>query len=164
MSEFRLQDPGHEAVRRLLLSKYGTSHFHCAQFVREMQARFPDLRRVAGFYYAPDSDASHGEHWWLEDERGNVIDPTADQFPSQGTGRYVRYDPRLHCVVKGKCMNCGIGLFSREGSYPCSRSCAKDLAQAYGFREAQGPFEVDMEFTTDADITEKYGIAFSTPC
>jgi hypothetical protein len=161
-ANFRLQDPGHEAVRRLLLERHGGSQARCAQFTREFQLRFPDLRRVAGFYYAADSDWCYGEHWWCEDVHGKVIDPTGDQFPCQGTGRYVKYDPHQHKVVKGKCMNCGTGLFSREGTYACSQACAHDLFTEYGWR-VQGPFEVDMDFSCDADLVLKHGMKFSDP-
>ena len=130
-----------------------------------MAARFPHLKPVAGFYYSPGTPeqpegVSHGEHWWLQDGDDTIIDPTADQFPCQGLGRYVRYDPTLHAVVKGKCPCCGLGLYTRQGTYPCSPDCAQAMADEYGCRVAPGPFEVDMDFETDADITERYGIVF----
>ncbi len=162
MSQFCLQDPRHEAVRQELLARYGTSNADCGVFTREMQRRFPELTRVPGFYYPPDSEWSHGEHWWLEDAQGRVIDPTADQWPSCGKGRYVRYDPHVHRVVKGKCMNCGVGLFSREGHYACSPSCADDLFEAYHWR-THGPYESEMEFSCDAELSQKYGLTFANP-
>lgn len=160
MSSFQLDDPGHEAVRRLLVQRHGSSRFQCAAFTRAFQQRFPDLRRVAGFYHGVNG-APLGEHWWLEDSTGRIVDPTADQFACQGRGRYVRYDPQQHTVVKGKCMHCGTGLHSREGSYPCSRSCAEALAREYGCRIADGPYEDEMEFDSDADILETYGPLFT---
>lgn len=163
MSSFQLADPQHESVRLELLSRYGTSHYHCAQFTRVMAERFPDLQRVAGFYFAPDSEASHGEHWWLEAKDGAIVDPTADQFPSQGRGRYVRYDPKQHTVVKGSCMCCGMPLVSRMGHYPCSESCDRELAQEYGCRMSGGPYECDMDIGCDADIVEKYGLPLKLP-
>jgi hypothetical protein len=161
MTDFRLQDPRHEAVRQELLRRYRTASYNCGTFTRAMAERFPDLKRVPGFYYAPDSDASHGEHWWLEDAQGAIVDPTADQFPSQGRGRYVRYSPRIHKLLKGKCMGCGRSLYTREGTYPCSKGCDEELAAEYGTRLAGGPYEDDMEFSCDADITERYGIVFT---
>lgn len=163
MKPFSLEDPRHEAVRKELLARYRTSAYNCASFTRVMAERFPELKRVAGFYFAPDSDASHGEHWWLEDAQGGIVDPTADQFPSQGRGRYVHYDPRQHLVLKGKCMGCGVGLYTRMGSYPCSLGCDEMLSQEYGTRLAGGPYEEDLDVRCDADLVEKHGIALPMP-
>lgn len=162
MTAFQLQHPEHEALRQELLQRYRTSAHNCAQFSRALAERFSSLKAVAGFYFSPNG-ASRGEHWWTEDADGNIIDPTADQFPCQGAGRYVRYSPNLHKTVKGKCMGCGAGLYSRTGIYPCSLGCAEMLAKEYGIRVAPGPYEDEMEFETDAELTEKYGITFQPP-
>lgn len=159
---FRLADPRHESVRRQLLARYGSSSFRCREFSVALAREFPELKSVAGFYFAPGG-ASHGEHWWLVTEAGDIVDPTADQFPSQGTGRYEAYDPHRHLTCKGRCMNCGMGVFSRLGTYPCSESCAQDIAAEWGCRPASGPFDADMELTCDADIFEKYGLALKSP-
>lgn len=163
MPVFRLQDPRYEQARLDLLRRYKTSHQNCSSFTHAMAAQFPELRKVAGFYFAADSGAPYGEHWWLEDARGVVVDPTADQFPCAGRGRYVRYDPTQHLVVKGKCPVCGTGLVSRKGAYPCSRGCDEELAQEYGLRLAGGPYEEEMDLSCDAELTQKYGIVIPMP-
>ena len=161
---FRLSNPAHEDARQELLRKYGTPSNNCMTFTRRFAEQFSDLKRVCGFYYAPNFAASHGEHWWLVDQQGAVVDPTADQFASAGTGHYVPYDPEKHQVVKGKCMHCGQGLFSRIGAYPCSRECDEAIVQEYECRLSGGPYEEDMTFSCDADITRDYGIVFPLPC
>ena len=158
MNPFRLENPEYDSLRRELLQKHGTSSGSCDYFTRVMAERFPELKRVAGFYYAPGGVASHGEHWWLTDKDGNIVDPTADQFPSQGTGVYVPYDPKKHSVAKGSCPWCGITLFAFERK-PCSQECAEDLAQEWGCKVSEGPYEVDMEFSCDFELSEKYGVA-----
>ncbi len=158
MSSFRLSDPRYESARQDLLRQYGSPHHRCGTFTRLMAEQFPELKRVAGYYHAPFGDVSHGEHWWLETAAGDIVDPTADQFPSNGTGRYVRYDPRVHTTVKGTCMNCGMSLVSRIGTYPCSQSCDEALSKEYGVRLSGGPYELDMDISCDDDVATKYGI------
>ena len=161
MENFQLKEPRYEEMRRQLLRRYGTSHNYCSQFTRRMAEQFPELRRVAGFYKSP-AGASHGEHWWLETPDGVIVDPTADQWPSKGTGKYVRYDPALHLVSKGSCPSCGVGLYSRAGSYPCSEDCDQSLATEYGVLKMGGPYDQDMELNCDADVA-KYGLALPQP-
>jgi hypothetical protein len=157
MEAFALQDPRHEAARQALLRQYGSPHHNCGVFTRALARQFPELRATAGFYFAPGG-AAHGEHWWLETSEGAIVDPTADQWPSQGRGRYERYDPARHLVVKGSCPSCGTGLYSRAGAYPCSRSCDEALAEEYGTRLVGGPYDEEMELACDADVTAKYGL------
>lgn len=156
---FRLAHPHYEDARKELLRKYRSSYCNCGPFTRVMASLFPELMRVAGFYSAPNG-ASQGEHWWLTDSHGTIVDPTADQFPSQGTGTYVEYDPKLHLLLKGKCMNCGTALYTRDGAYPCSRECDEALAGEFETTSCGGPYEEDMTFTSDADITTRYGLQF----
>lgn len=160
MEKFELKDPRYESMRRELVQRFKTSHNHCSQFTRHMAERFPELRRVAGFYLSP-AGASHGEHWWLESSEGLIVDPTADQWPSRGKGTYIRYDPTKHLVSKGSCPSCGVGLYSRTGSHPCSRECDESLANEYGVRMMGGPYDEEMELVCDADVA-KYGLTVPT--
>jgi hypothetical protein len=161
MAPFELKNPRYEEMRRELVRRFNSPRNNCAMFTRHMAERFPELKRVAGFYQNPEG-ASHGEHWWLETADGIIVDPTADQWPSLGTGTYVRYDPTVHLVSKGSCPSCGVGLYSRSGSYPCSKSCDEALASEYGVHAMGGPYDEEMDLTCDADIA-KYGIATPLP-
>lgn len=158
---FSLANPVYEAARKALIKAYGRSNFNCGAFTHSMAHQFPELTRVPGFYFDSEGGRAYGEHWWLEDAAGNVIDPTADQFPARENGFYVRYDPELHLIAKGKCMNCGEPLYTRESAYPCSAECDESMAEEYECAPAGGPYEVDMEFKTDAEIMRKYGIRFN---
>lgn len=159
---FRLADPRYDSFRCELKARFGTSQQMCGTFTRLMCKQFPELKAVAGFYQpAGSSPEIRGiEHWWCEDATGMIHDATADQFRCQGHGRYVRYDPRLHLTAKGTCMNCGAGLVSRLGTYPCSKECDEALAQEYGTRLCGGPYETDVEaanLTCDADVAAFVG-------
>lgn len=157
MSTFKLVEPRYEALRKELLDISKSSRGSCGYFTRIFSERFPELKRVAGFYYAPGGVHSHGEHWWLTDAAGNIVDPTADQFPSQGTGVYVRYDPTRHITAKGTCPGCGSTLFAFARK-PCSSDCDAELAAEWSCLRSSGPFEADMEFSCDAELAEKYGV------
>ena len=93
----------------------------CAEVTNAMAASFPELTRVRGHYHCP----IWGEraHWWLVTASGLVIDPTKQQFPSQGTGEYVPWDESQE-EPTGKCPNCG-GLCYGEEAF-CSHQCGRE--------------------------------------
>jgi hypothetical protein len=99
----------------------------CAEYTLEMQRVFPELTRVRGHYY----DIRWGErtHWWLVDLNGDIVDPTAAQFPSRGKGAYVPWEEGAEEPC-GRCLNCGEECFRSSGGSSdfCSASCADALA------------------------------------
>ena len=95
----------------------------CKDVSEQMSAAFPELTLVRGYYYC----WSWGErtHWWLVDEQGEIVDPTAAQFPSKGTGEYVAWvegSPE----PTGMCPNCGGYVY--DGNTCCSEKCGLDYA------------------------------------
>ena len=156
MKTFKLEEPRYEALRLELLSRTMSSTGACGSFTRVFAERVPELTRVPGFYISP-AGHSHGEHWWLVDAAGNIVDPTADQFPSQGTGNYVPYDPTKHLVAKGRCRNCGCTLFAFPDR-PCSAECDEALADEWNCEPSNGPYEVDIQFSNDAELADEYGV------
>src|ERR1700759_695729 len=60
----------------------------------------PTLTLVRGYYYDPQ----WGEqpHWWTRREGGSIHDPTKDQFPSKGLGKYMEFDGFYDCEGCGK--------------------------------------------------------------
>ena len=62
----------------------------CAEATLAMAAVFPELTRVRGHYLC--WVWGEREHWWLVEPNGEIVDPTADQFPSKGGGVYVPWD------------------------------------------------------------------------
>ena len=90
----------------------------CAEVTAQMQSTFSELRRVRGHYYC--LIWGEREHWWLVDPDGRIVDPTAQQFPSSGTGSYVEWD-ESQPEPTGRCPNCG-GL-CYDGDQVCSENC-----------------------------------------
>lgn len=102
----------------------------CDRHTKEMASTFPELRRVCGFYYC--THWGRREHWWLVDPVGNVIDPTASQFPSGGLGVYRELsDEEITAEVPiGTCANCGGDIYrhSECTSTVCSKRCYQEYA------------------------------------
>lgn len=88
----------------------------CAEITAQMASAFPELRRVRGHYHCFAWGAR--EHWWLEALDGQVIDPTAMQFPSKGFGMYVEFGGE---EPTGMCPNCGEYIYG--GGELCSERC-----------------------------------------
>lgn len=92
----------------------------CREVTEEMRKKFPELTRVRGHYHC----VLWGRcpHWWLITAEGEIIDPTASQFPSRGAGYYEPWDESKP-EPTGKCLNCGDYCYN--GDACCSDSCGK---------------------------------------
>lgn len=92
----------------------------CREMSEALVKENPSLRLVRGHYFCP----FWGEqaHWWTVDSEGKVIDPTARQFPSKGTGEYIEFNGIIPCS------ECGTEMKEAEadieGNYAfCSDRC-----------------------------------------
>ena len=97
----------------------GNGYGKCREITELMRAAFPELDRVRGHYCCP----VWGEraHWWLiEPDDWQVVDPTAAQFPSKGTGTYVAWKEGAR-EPTGMCPNCGEPCY--DGHSVCSDKC-----------------------------------------
>lgn len=104
-----------EWIRKNVTKTYGK----CSQVTEKMVKDFPELKRVRGHYYCPIWGAR--QHWWCVTSEGNIVDPTADQFPSKGVmGRYEEWDESQN-EPTSICPNCG--NYCYDGQYVCSDSC-----------------------------------------
>lgn len=61
----------------------------------------PSLRLVRGHYFCPFTNKEE-QHWWCEDQGGNVVDPSKDQFLSRGQGTYTEFSGKVNCAECGK--------------------------------------------------------------
>jgi hypothetical protein len=97
----------------------GDGYGQCEELTRRMAEAFPELSRVRGHYYC----WAWGEraHWWLTAGE-NVVDPTAQQFPSKGAGEYVPWDEGAP-EPTGMCPNCGDPCY--DGDTCCSAACTQ---------------------------------------
>jgi hypothetical protein len=98
----------------------GTGYGECAEVTENMAAAFPELKRVRGYYYCLLWGPRY--HWWLVDPSGNIVDPTASQFPSTG-GQYAEWGNRIEPT--GKCANCGDLIYN--GDTACGPECHREL-------------------------------------
>lgn len=95
----------------------------CDEATSLMAKAFPELSRVRGHYYC----WSWGErtHWWLVTTDGSIVDPTASQFPTAGSGVYETWTEGAKEPV-GKCPNCGDYVY--DYGVVCSDVCARSYA------------------------------------
>lgn len=101
-------------------SDYSKYRGKCKEMSEALVKADPSLRLIRGYYYCP----FWGEqaHWWTVDKDGNVIDPTARQFPSMGEGEYVEFDGTVYCAECGKDMQEKEARFESNYAF-CSVSC-----------------------------------------
>lgn len=96
----------------------------CAEATLEMQTAFPELRRVRG--HVDINERKPWSHWWLVTPSGEIVDPTARQFPV-----ILEYQPwdEARSEPTGKCLNCGDYTFN--GAYLCGEVCEVENQRAF---------------------------------
>jgi len=97
----------------------------CGPATAAMQLEFPELRRARGYVY----DACWGDrtHWWCVAPDGEIVDPTASQFPALVTGSYQELgvdDP----IPSGRCPNCGDTVY--DGATFCNDRCYSEMVSS----------------------------------
>ena len=104
----------------------------CADAVKEMVAAFPELTPAAGFV---ETTWGTDQHHWCVTATGEVVDPTAAQFPIVFSYEALDLnDPAaLARIPTGPCMDCGGPVF--DGSTFCSKECERATCRYMGLRE-----------------------------
>ena len=103
------------------------AYLKCAEATQEMVDLFPELTRVRGLASVEEPmglPPTQTPHWWCVTDRGNIIDPTAHQYPTQILS-YEEADESKGPPT-GKCLNCG-GLC--YGGHLCSEKCDKEYLE-----------------------------------
>lgn len=90
-----------------------------------MAEAFPELRQVKGHIY--DTFWGKRAHWWCVAPEGEIVDPTATQFPA--LERYEEYRAGDKVCV-GVCMDCGTKLWADPTIPYDSRFCSKRCEDA----------------------------------
>lgn len=92
----------------------------CKEFSEAAVAADPSLTLVRGHYFCP----FWGEqpHWWTTKPDGTIVDPTALQFPSRGSGEYIPFDGMVTCAQCGKEMKELDAWFDSSYTF-CSGTC-----------------------------------------
>ena len=106
-------------------TNYNDAYGKCKEVTQKMQNVFPELTLIRGFYHCPIWKQRC--HWWLVDSQNNVIDPTARQFPSNGSGEYIRWNEKDK-EPTGKCINCG--EYCYDGGTVCSDKCGREFVKS----------------------------------
>ncbi len=89
----------------------------CKEYAHAMATWFPELKVIRGHYLCPVWGRRC--HWWCVAPCGDVIDPTAAQFPSRGIGEYVPW-PEGAPEPVGHCLECGVEVFDiRQMPFRC---------------------------------------------
>jgi hypothetical protein len=92
----------------------------CKEMSEALVKADPSLTLVRGHYWCPYWGQQ--AHWWTKDTDGKIVDPTALQFPSKGSGDYVEFDGTVECSECGKEMKEEDASF--HGNYAfCSYRC-----------------------------------------
>lgn len=113
-------------------SRYEDCYGKCQQAAKAMQHQFPELRIALG--HVETALWGLREHAWLVTADGEIVDPTAKQFP--GILSYDEWKPGGEIEV-GRCMNCGETIYeavqSIEDVEPksiCSDECAESFRRS----------------------------------
>lgn len=101
----------------------------CASVTQDMCKEFSELKRIPG--HVIWADGSSREHWWCEDQFGNIIDPTASQWPLL-PAEYVAWKPGNEVCI-GRCMECGDYIYAAPNSLDGARKeiCSDKCYNAY---------------------------------
>jgi hypothetical protein len=98
----------------------------CREWSRAMASFYPELRVARGWY--DDPIWGQREHWWCVTPAGEIVDPTAAQFPTRGMFPYREITDESE-VPTGACLTCGDPVY--EGAAVCSDSCAGEASRYY---------------------------------
>ena len=101
----------------------------CKEACEALQKVIPELELVRGHYFDCVWNSNEA-HWWLVDSDGNIVDPTANQFPTKGkmTDMYVPFNGIISCEQCGKSTKEEDAIIMGNGHYAvCSNSCAQKL-------------------------------------
>lgn len=98
----------------------------CKEYCIQMLQEFPELHLVRGHHDDPIWGLR--EHWWLMTKTGEIIDPTANQFPGKGIGEYHVWDEGAP-EPTGMCPHCGEYTWENEYIHEhCREAFLKSLA------------------------------------
>lgn len=78
----------------------------CREMATQLVEQSPGLTLVRGHYYCPVWGKQ--PHWWCQTLGGEIVDPSASQFPSLGSGAYEPFDGTFECE------NCGADVIEDE--------------------------------------------------
>jgi hypothetical protein len=84
-----------------IIEDYKKYRGKCKIMSEELVANDPTLTLIRGYYICPIW-ATREHHWWCIKQNGTIVDPTAKQFPSNGSGIYEPFNGIIECAECGK--------------------------------------------------------------
>jgi hypothetical protein len=89
---------------------YQSALAQCVKACKDMVIVFPELKTTNGFAHFIHCEPR--AHWWCKDPEGNIVDPTAHQFPKYLGSPIMDYEEiddnhPARMYAQAKCMNCG---------------------------------------------------------
>ena len=95
----------------------------CKAACDALQKIMPELTLHRGWYHQPGWPRNSCQHWWLQTPEGEIVDPTALQFPDPHVKEYYEeFDGMCECEECGKEIHENDAIFA--GRYPvCSGEC-----------------------------------------
>lgn len=98
-------------------------HRKCIEVSNEMEEEFPELIIAKGLVRILENNKWY-QHQWLEDESGNIIDPTKEQWLKIVEYKKINDDDPKPI---GKCYNCGEWVFDNNiSSSFCNNKCSSE--------------------------------------
>lgn len=86
-----------------IAADYAEFRGRCQELCAVAMAEDPTLILVRGHYFESRWPTKPMQaHWWCKKPDGTIVDPSARQFPSNGTGQYIEFDGRIECAECGK--------------------------------------------------------------
>ncbi len=118
----------HDLFGSWIAERYPTAEsakLQCAEATAAMVEAFPQLRRVRGQAMV---GIDFRPHWWCVTPDGEIIDPTAHQWPALPV--FYEALPEDAEEPRGKCIYCGELLFQSRGadSYLCE-NCKPNVTE-----------------------------------
>jgi hypothetical protein len=93
----------------------------CKEMSEALCATDSTLRLVRGYYHCPIWGPQ--PHWWVVNASGEILDPSAAQFPTKGLGAdYEEFDGMISCEYCGRSVLEEDAYMVEHHAY-CSNSC-----------------------------------------
>lgn len=103
------------------MNEYLKYRGRCKDLAESLCTKNKSLTLVRGYYYCPIWGVE-SQHWWCKDVDGNIVDPSAEQFPSEGAGKYTEFNGVVVCPECGKHLPDENAKFYSSFAF-CSSAC-----------------------------------------